>query len=190
MLRRSISHGTKVLGGDDTVTSAIPLATLFINAGYKVDDPLYAKDSRVKLLGYSAAALSAAGTYTLFKRIVDKILLSRNPNRTKLFDQLSPTDLVKPKLSWKEVWAAFGVNASKSAVKAFGQVHGLHLVSSFIAIMWAVMIAPFVQSRAECLMIPKGEPKEWGRTRKLREQNAVQELRNTVQSQMPRAAQP
>lgn len=113
--------------------------------------------SRARAVGIGAACTAAAFTFGGFKYALDRILLPKAPSRTRLFDTLTADD--RPlRLTAKSAWEHLGPSGSVSTWRSFGKAHGWHLLSSFLAGMWCVMLVPLVHAKAEASMCVQGAP--------------------------------
>jgi hypothetical protein len=171
-------------------------------AGYPMENAAIAKAPKVKAAGVLAASVAGALTFGISKAAIDRVLLAKAPNKTKLFDRLTAMDTVRPKLTAKLLWTSMGPSATRLSVNAFANTQGLPLVSAFLALMWAVMVAPYAQVRhsmrswlsgrvaipriqrlqckGECAMMPLGEARAWGAERRLRESDEIAAIKATM----------
>jgi len=141
-------------------------------------------EPRTRAAGVAGAVGGGAATFLAIRWAVDRILLSKKPDRGRLFDTLNKADRSGPPLTLSRTWQLLGPSATPATLREFGRSHGLVVVSTLVAAMWAVMVAPYTQARAECMFLPRGDPLEWGETRRAREAEAAAEIR----AAMPTAA--
>jgi len=99
---------------------------------------------------------TGAAVFVGAKALIDRILLSRRPNKNRLFDTL--TQMERPRLTMLSAVRMLGPSASPSSLRAFRQLHGLQVTSVVLSLLWAVLIAPVAHARVECLWAPHGDP--------------------------------
>ena len=113
---------------------------------------------RAKVVGGTAAVVGGTAIFGGFKFALDKILLSPTPAAGRLFDTLAKHDETAPRLNLRS-FSLLGPSATSHTIRQFGRLHGMQCASIFLAGMWAVMLTPVVQARAEVATVHWGPPK-------------------------------
>ena len=125
--------------------------------GYRFDQ--YPTTAAALYVPPLAALLSGGLTFRGTRALMDRVLLAGEPDSKRLFDKLSPADYARVRLAPARLWLLVGpATATRASWRELGRVHGLALLSTALAVLWAACIAPVVHSTAECLYAPRGAP--------------------------------
>lgn len=141
-----------------------------------------------KAVGAATAIIGGSLIFGGFKAVLDRILMS--PLRPSVPGRLETVRggfgshgsggseqaiLQRPRLTLRRFVTLLGPRATTHTVSEFTRVHGAQAASMFLAAMWAVMLTPILQARAEAACVMWGPPKS-----KEDRDRALQDLRTVM----------